>query len=193
MSPERPRANRRFYLRWAVGSLLPALAGCLSNEANPDPVAISENHSCAVCNMIVQNHPGPSGHGVYPNEPQVYGVQDGIVPFCSTICAYDYYFEMEEEEISPEVLYLTDYSKVNWEVYDQSGTKFITAHFAAESQTRVHNLTFVVDSDVKGAMGQSAIGFSNREDGKIFSNRYGGDMYKHVEMSRELIESLGFT
>jgi copper chaperone NosL len=193
MDLEPQMAPRRGFLHMAGGVVFTSLAGCQGNKTNHSPISIEEDHSCPVCNMIVHNHPGPSGHSVYPDNSDVSGVQDGIVPFCSSICAYDYYFKLKESGITPKAMFLTDYSKVDWEVYEQSGTKFISPHFSANAQTTVGDLTFVVASDVLGAMGESAIGFSDRDEAAEFSSEHGGDIYSHGEITRELIESLGFS
>lgn len=193
MRKETPADGRRNFLRAAGATVLTGFAGCLGEETTPEPVNITEDHSCAVCNMIVHNHPGPSGHAFYPDDPSVYGVQEpGVVPFCSSVCAYDYYFELDEEGISPREIYLTDYSTVDWEVFEQGETKFISAHFESTAQTSFEDLFFVVDSEILGAMGEAAIGFSDEDDAEAFADKYDGDVYPHSDITRELIESLGF-
>lgn len=173
-----------------------ALAGCLADDEErlPDPIAIEDDHSCPVCNMVIVNHPGPAGHAFYPDDSELPepDIQDGVVPYCASTCAYNYYFEYEERGDEPRVIYLTDYSKVDWEVYEDGNEYYITAHFEEDVHTDARDLTFVVDSEALGAMGQSVIGFSDTGDAESFAEEYGGDLYDHDSIDRELIESLGF-
>ncbi|WP_255191854.1 nitrous oxide reductase accessory protein NosL [Natronobeatus ordinarius] len=185
--------GRRAFLTTIATVGAGALAGCLGDDDGvPEPIAIADDHYCPMCNMVVVNHPGPAGHAFYPEEAEARAEQDGVVPYCASTCAYEHYFEKEEHGHEPIVLYLTDYSKVDWEVYEQGGQLFITAHFAAEDHTAATDLEFVVDSDVLGAMGESAIGFSDAADADAFAEEYGGGRYDHDSITRELIESLGF-
>lgn len=183
--------SRRRYLLAAGTAGASAIAGCLGAEELPEPIALEEDHSCQVCNMVVVNHPGPSGHAVYDADADVPGAEDGVVPFCSSACAYEFYFAQLEAGHEPVVLYLTDYSRVDWEVYDQQGIQFITAHFEAEAQAPASDLEFVVDSDVLGAMGESLIGFGDPDDAASFADRYGGEVFDHDSISRALVEGLG--
>ncbi len=187
--------TRRSFLATAGVASAGVLAGCVGSgdgDDVPEPAAIEDGHSCWVCNMIVVNHPGPSGHAIYPDGSDVPGEQDGIVPYCSSSCAYEYYFEQKEAGVEPLVIYLTDYSTVDWEVYEEHGAQFITAHFGADAHTDSRDLDLVVDSDVLGAMGESLIGFSDSSEAEEFADQYGGDIYDHDSVTRELVESLGF-
>lgn len=194
MNWERP-TRRSFVVTVGMASA-GALAGCLDGEEDelPAPIAIEDDHHCPVCNMVVVNHPGPAGYAFYPDDADIpeQDVQDGVVPYCASTCAYEYYFEYEEFGEEPRVIYLTDYSKVDWDVYEDGDVYYITAHFEADVHTDARELTFVVDSEALGAMGQSVIGFSDPEDAESFAEEYGGDVYDHDSIDRELIESLGF-
>ncbi|ARS91466.1 nitrous oxide reductase accessory protein NosL [Natrarchaeobaculum aegyptiacum] len=189
------RPTRRSLFLTVGAASVGALAGCLTDEGElPAPITIDADHNCPVCNMVIVNHPGPAGHAFYPDDADIpdQDVQDGVVPYCASTCAYEYVFEYEEYGEDPRVIYLTDYSKVDWEIYRDGDVKYITAHFEADVHTDARDLTFAVDSEVLGAMGQSVIGFSDPEDAESFAEEYGGDIYDHDSITRELIDSLGF-
>lgn len=183
--------TRRGYLLATGVTGISAVAGCLGEDEAPDPISIEDDHDCAVCNMVISNHPGPSGHSFYPEDADVPVEDDGVVTFCSSVCAYKYYFEQREAGYEPLALYLTDYSSVDWDVYDEQGLKFVTAHLEAAAHADATGLQFVVESDVLGAMGESLIGFSSSDDAESFADQYGGELFDHDSISRALVEGLG--
>ncbi|MFA9425445.1 nitrous oxide reductase accessory protein NosL [Natronorubrum sp. A-ect3] len=186
---------RRRFLQAAGVAGSVALAGCFGDDGTDevdDPISIESGHDCVVCSMVVDQHPGPSGHAFYPADDDVHGTDDdGIVAYCSSACAYEHYFEQYESGHEPLVLYLTDYSSVDWDVYEEQGLEFITAHLEAEAHAPATDLEFVVDSDVLGAMGESLIGFGSAEDADSFADEYGGERFDHDSVTRELVDSLG--
>lgn len=188
-----PRWTTRRSMLAGVGTTCAmALAGCLgSDDGLPEPIAIEDDHTCPLCNMVVVNHPGPAGHAYFPDDADV-REQDGVVPYCASTCAYEHYFEQKELDEKPTVIYLTDYSRVDWDVYEEDESKFITAHLEADDHTDARELTYVVDSEVLGAMGESIIGFSDPDDADAFADEYGGEIHDHESLNRELVESLGF-
>lgn len=187
--------TRRSFLAGTGAAGASALAGCLGDgddDRVPEPIAIQDDHTCPMCNMVVVNHPGPAGYSFFPDDADVVEQDGGVVPYCASTCAYEHYFEQKEFDQEPIVIYLTDYSRVDWDVYEEEGLLFITAHFEAEAHAPARELTFVVDSDVLGAMGESAIGFGEPADADAFTEEYGGEIHDHDSLNRELIESLGF-
>ncbi|QFU82788.1 nitrous oxide reductase accessory protein NosL [Natronorubrum aibiense] len=187
-------APRRRFLQAAGVAGTVVVAGCFGSGDDesdvPDPISIDSDHDCAVCNMVIENHPGPVGHAFYEDE-SLRGAEDGVVHYCSSACAYEYYFEQLEAGHEPIVLYLTDYSAVDWEIIEDQGIEFISAHLEAEANASATDLEFVVDSDVFGAMGESLIGFTSAEDADSFTEEYGGERFDHESVTRELIDSLG--
>ncbi|ELY44271.1 nitrous oxide reductase accessory protein NosL [Natronorubrum sulfidifaciens] len=185
--------HRRQFLRTAGVAGTVVVAGCIGDDDAddaPDPIAIESDHDCAVCSMVIESHPGPSGHAFYDDD-DLPSAEDGVVHYCSSACAYEYYFDQLEAGYEPIVLYLTDYSAVDWELTDEQGIEFISAHLEAEANASATDLEFVVDSDVFGAMGESLIGFTSAEDADAFAEAHGGERFDHDSVTRELIDSLG--
>lgn len=109
--------------------------------------------------------------------------------FCSGLCTYTFLFEHEDEQ-EPEVVYMTDYSDVDWEIDDGGEEPTISSHPEAEAFAQAEDLTMVVDSDVEGAMGADLIGFSDADEAEDFQDDHGGERYEHDEVTNELIMSL---
>jgi len=185
--------SRRAYLVTATASGVAFLAGCLGGGGEttvPDPVDIEDDQACDQCDMRIAMHPGPVGQAYYlddtPDElPD--DREDGHARFCSSWCTYVYTLERDP---SPAGIYTTDYSTVDYTVQTDAGTAVIDAHFGADAFADVDDLTYVVDSDVEGAMGGSLIGFSESADAEAFSDEYGGELVEHGDVTLELVRGL---
>jgi copper chaperone NosL len=168
-----------------------ALAGCLGGDgaAGPDPVAIEADWSCDVCGMVVTNHPGPNAEIYYADERP--NDHDNPARFCSTWEAFQFDFEKRDAGWSREAFYVTDYASVDYDVFQESGDPLISSHAEADAFTDATDVTFVVASDVKGAMGEDLIGFSDSADAEDFAEQYGGDVVAFADVTRETIAGLG--
>lgn len=187
------RLSRRGLLSLTAAGGVVFLAGCLGDEDVPDPVSLDEGQSCDNCNMQIDVHPGPVGQAYYLDDPPSdlpEDRSDGVAYFCSSWCAYTWILEREEQGSEPAVIYTTDYSAVEEEVYDDGGTLVVSAHLEAEAFGEAADLTYVVDSEVEGAMGASLVGFSESADAEAFADEYGGVLVDHGDITRELVASL---
>lgn len=159
----------------AVGAEL--LAGCSSGESNggapPDPIPLAANRECDVCGMVISEHPGPNGQIFYrEHSPENH---DAPARFDSTkACLFPYYFEHEQRGWTAEVVYVTDYSTVDYEISDIEGRTYIETATSAETFSNAEDVVFVVGSDVHGAMGPDFIPFSDEDDGASFTDEFGG-------------------
>ncbi|MCU4924991.1 nitrous oxide reductase accessory protein NosL [Halobacteria archaeon AArc-dxtr1] len=115
--------------------------------------------------------------------------EDRPAQFCSSVCTYTFLFDNEDDQ-EPDVVYLTDYSTVEYTVSDDGDTPEISSHVQADDFERASELTLVVDSEVEGAMGRSMIGFSDPDDADEFQSEHGGDRYEHDDVTRDLVMSL---
>ncbi len=190
---ERQEAGAVTRRRFVVGAVgLAAVSGCLGNGEVPDPVALDDGQSCEVCQMVIEEPPGPVGQAFYDEEEALPEGRDVDEPacFCSSTCTYEYVLDEADLGTDPVVVYLTDYSTVDWEVYEEQGIEFVTAHLEAEAFGDAEGLTLVAGSDALGAMGQSMIGFSEAADAEAFVDDHGGQLVDHDDVSRELIDGL---
>ncbi len=196
---ERVRASRYPTRRVVLGTIaagaVGGLAGCLGDDEEvPDPISLDEDgHHCDECNMVIQNHPGPVGQSFYLDDapPAVEDREDGIAWFCSSLCMYQFILDHDGQGFEPVGSYGTDYSTVEYDLSEDGGATVITADVNADSFAPTDELTFVVDSDVQGAMGSSLIGFSDEGDANSFASEHDGELYEEDEISDELLAALG--
>jgi copper chaperone NosL len=186
--------TRRALLTTVAAGGVGAFAGCLGgSREGPDPVSLDQGQSCDQCNMRIEMHPGPVGEAFYGDDapPSLPGDREnGIAWFCSSYCTYTYILENEERGHEPSISYGTDYSNVDYEIRETNGAAVISAHLEAENFVDLQALSFVVNSDVEGAMGGSLIGFTDGDDAEAFADEYGGDVIAHGDVSREVLSGL---
>lgn len=182
----------------AVGTVgTVALAGCLGDdEDHPEPIALDGDKECDQCGMVIEDYPGPTGQSFYEDDvpegrDEMVDGEHGPAWFCSLPCLYTYDFDQEDFGHEPIVQYATDYSSVDWEVEEDGVGPEISAHLEAEAYADVTDLSFVVNSDIVGAMGEDLVGFSDADDADSFADEYGGEVIGHGDVSRELIDGLG--
>jgi len=180
---------RRRYLAASAAVAGAALAGCGGNGEVPAAVTLTDADSCDVCGMIITAHPGPNAEIFYANNaPEGH---DNPAHFCSTWEAFQYDFRKQDEGWQREVFYVTDYSSVDYEVYTESGKTFITSHPEASAFVDATTVTFVVRSDVNGAMGKDLIAFGEEADAEAFQGEYGGDLLSFGDVDEQTIAGLG--
>jgi len=169
------------------------LAGCLSggdggSEA-PDPVTLDESDSCDVCGMVVPNHPGPTSEVFYADEEPAGHANPAR--FDSTWEAFQFDFERQDRGWSREAFYVTDYSAVDYDVFEDGGDTLVSTHPEADAFADAESVTFVVGSEVVGAMGQDLIGFGDEGDAEAFQSEYGGDLAEFGDVDEATVASLG--
>ncbi len=174
-------------------ALTVGLAGCQGSESSdgemPEPVALTQGDQCEVCGMVIPNHPGPSAEIFYAdNEPSGH---ENPARFDSTWEAFQYDFERQNRGWTHDVFYVTDYSSVDYELTTDGGDTLISTHVAAEDFVDATTVTFVVGSEVKGAMGRDLIGFSETADAEQFQRDHGGDLRSFDEVTEQTIAGLG--
>lgn len=180
------RLTRRGIL--AAGTI--ALAGCLGDETAepPDPIDLQGQHFCDYCGMDIEAQPGPVGEAFFDGD--IPSDREGPAWFCSGQCTYNYLFEQEATGVDAVVVYLTDYSAVSWSVSAEDDLNFLSAHLEADAFGNAQELTLLVDSDLRGAMGPDLIGFSEESEADEVRENYGGSLYHHDEVTPELVAAL---
>mgnify|MGYP000070016451 CR=1 FL=1 len=189
--------TRRALLGATAAAGVASVGGCLGflgGEEAPDPATIEAGTACDQCNMIIDRHPGPVGQSYYVDDApgELEDREDGRANFCSTWCMYSYTLNQEQRGFEATGSYSTDYSAVDYDIGEDAGTLVIdpSPHLDADAFAPVSELTYVVDSDVEGAMGSSLVGFSDGDDASAFADEYGGELVEHGEISYELISAL---
>ena len=169
-----------------------AVAGCLTGDDDdvPEPITIEAGQICDNCTMDIVDYPGPVGQSFYDDpEALLDDAEDRPAQFCSSLCTYAFLFEHEDDQ-EPEVVYLTDYSTIDYEIDTGGDEPEISSHVDADDFGQADDLTLIVDSEVEGAMGASIIGFSDADEAAAFESDYGGDSYEHEDVSQDLLMSL---
>lgn len=186
-----PRGITRRHALLAGGSAVAlGLAGCSGGDGAPapDPVSIEAGWTCDVCGMVVTAQPGPSAEVFYAEEPNDH---PNPARFCSCWEAFQFDFERSDRGWTRHAFYVTDYSRVEYDVYREGGDLLVTSHPAADAFGDATGLTFAVGSDVKGAMGRDLIGFATAADAEDFVAEYGGSVVPFAAVTRDTIAGLG--
>ncbi|MFC7134445.1 MULTISPECIES: nitrous oxide reductase accessory protein NosL [Salinibaculum] len=190
---EQTRLTRRAVVAGGVG-LAVGLAGCLGGGGDggdgevPEPVTLTQADQCEVCGMVIPNHPGPTTQIFYADR-QPSG-HENPARFDSTWEAFQYDFERQNRGWKRQAFYVTDYSAVDYELSTDAGDTLISTHVEAADFVEASDVTFVVGSDVKGAMGRDLIAFSDRADAEAFQGEWGGDLSTFDEVTEQTIAGL---
>lgn len=184
---ERHGLSRRRLLAAIGGGVTVGAAGCLSTDA-PDPVTLGDEDACDVCGMVIPQHPGPSAELFYRDEEP--SGHPNPARFDSTWEAFQYDFERDDRGWTRVAFYVTDYSSVEYEVFTEDDTTFISTHPAADAFTDATEVSFVVGSAVEGAMGQDLIAFSDDDDSRAFAEEYGGTVTGYDDVTRSMVAEL---
>jgi len=201
--------RRRQFVLAGTGALAVSLGGCLGGggdgsagdggsgdgdgsddgDAAPAAITIPEGATCDVCGMTIRQHPGPSAEIFYAEqEPEGH---ENPARFDSTWEAYQYEFERDGEGWEDVSFYVTDYSAVEYETFEDGGDTLISRHYEAESFASVSDVTYVVDSEVKGTMGRDLIAFTDESDAEAFQSEWGGSLTGHDGVTPEVVAGLG--
>lgn len=188
------RVTRRHVCAGIAAGAATALAGC-SNGGDSDAaptgdvpaaVTLTTDDACEICGMIIPNHPGPTTEIFYPQHTP--SGHENPARFDSTWEAFQYDFDRDWERT---VMYVTDYSAVDYDLFEEGGDTLISTHPQADSFVDAAAVTFVAGSEVKGAMGRDLIAFSERGDAESLQAEYGGELVGVDGVTPELIAQLG--
>ncbi|WP_423998118.1 nitrous oxide reductase accessory protein NosL [Halorubrum trapanicum] len=179
---------RRRLLAGIAAAGIGSVAGCAGGGSNSiAPVTIDDDQACDQCGMIVADHPGTVGQVHFEDDEPEGGRP---AQFCSATCTYTYRFDAEAEGRTPLATFLTDYSAVDQEVFEEGGDTMFSSHVESEAFARETALTVVARSEVIGAMGPDLIPFSDDGDVDEFVAEYGGEAMPATEVERSTLEAL---
>lgn len=169
------RYRRRSILTAAGAGVLMGLAGCLGGSGRAEPVSLTGGEACDVCGMVIEKHPGPNGQIFYRDRSPEGHANPARFDSLKQ-CFFPYLFEHRQRGWSAAGLFVTDYSAVEYTVDTGADEPFISSHPEAGAFAPARDLSYVVGSQVVGAMGPDFIPFSNRDDADGFAEEFGGEV-----------------
>lgn len=198
--------NRRDVLRaTATIACVGSLAGCLDDGSAsadvPEPVDLSGTKYDYQGGMEIGAHGGPNGQIFYRDEqPQPaagdtsaegFGDRENLAWFHTLVFGlFPYHFDRLDRGWEAEVIYVTDYSRVEWDIPADSDRPVMPAPTGPETFAEATALTYVGDSDVMGGMGPALHPFSEESEAESFAERYDGTRYEFDDIDRTLITAL---
>ncbi|NGM68373.1 nitrous oxide reductase accessory protein NosL [Natronolimnobius sp. AArcel1] len=177
--------SRRRVLVGLGGVAAVSLAGCLEDETaeeHPaDPLSLDDGQSCDVCGMVIEEHYGPAGQLFYADgEPED---RDGPAWFDSLAELLVYHDERVQRGWELRDAFVTDYSSVEYDLLEREGTTYVSSHVEAAAFADATTLTYVVDSDIEGAMGEDLLPFADEDDAAALVDEYGGEVRSWDELT----------
>lgn len=182
--------GRRDYLVGAVAVGATVLTGCLQSQSTegetPNPVSLDGGTQCDVCGMTIADHPGPTGQ-IFYRDHSPSGHDNPAVFDSVRSCLFSFYFEHERKDWTASVVYVSDYSQVDYDISEIEGNRYIDAVTAAEYYVDAETVEFVVESEIHGAMGTAFVPFSDTDDAEAFVENYGGRTVRMEDITPALI------
>jgi nitrous oxide reductase accessory protein NosL len=152
-------------------------------------MTLPDDATCDVCGMVISQHPGPTAEIFYVDQrPEGH---ENPARFDSTWEAYQYDFERANQGWQKSAFYVTDYSSVEYSLFEERGSTLISTHPQQEAFALAQEVTYVAGSTVEGAMGRDLLGFTDESDAESFQSEHGGDLITHGNVSPEVIAGLG--
>lgn len=204
-SNESPASVSRRRAVHAVGTgITVGMAGCLggSVESPPEPVGLSGQKTDYQGGMVIGDHGGPNGQVFYaeaepvPRQGPVQG-PDGTenLAWFHTLAhgLFPYHFDAVNDGAEATIIYVTDYSRVDWELPVNTERKTMPAPTAPETFADATGLTYVVESAVMGGMGPDLVPFSEPDAAERFAETHGGRTIAYDDIDRTLIAGIQMT
>ena len=178
--------SRRLVLRAGGAGLAVGLAGCVGGPGTPAPVALTGGVACDVCGMVIEKHPGPDGQIFYRNQSPA--GHDNPARFDSLKqCFFPYFLEHRQRGWTATVLYVIDYSAIDYTLQTDAGDTYISSHPEADAFAPARDLSYVVGSDIVGAMGPDFIPFTDRTEAVEFAAEHGGRVLAFADIDEGVI------
>ncbi|ELY91742.1 NosL family protein [Natrialba hulunbeirensis JCM 10989] len=153
------------------------LGGCLDEDDTDlepaTPTALDDGETCDACGMVIADHYGPAGQLFYAASD---ADSDGPAQFDSLTELLTYHEARSDQGWELRAVFVTDYSSVDYQLEDRNETPHISSHVAEETFADATGLSYVVGSDVMGAMGEEVLPFSARDDATVFADKYDGEV-----------------
>lgn len=159
--------------------LLLALAGFLtacgdkqedSQQSLLTSLHITQQDECHLCGMLIKGFPGPKG------AIQVDSAK-ALKKFCSSNDLFAYLLQPENAQLKKQA-YVHDMANADWHTPDD------------EAFVNVDNAWYVIEHQLKGAMGPTIASFGKREAAENFVQNHQGRIIRFEDISLELISQL---
>lgn len=186
--------SRRGFLRLLGASSVGSAAlttGCLGGDADdvPEPVNLSGGKFDDEGGMEIGRHGGPNGQVFYAdNSPREH---DNPAWFHTLVFGlFPYHFDRLDRGWEAEVVYVTDYSSVDWSVQERDRGPTMPSPTAPETFGDATEMTYVAESEVMGGMGPALHPFSDDEEARSFVDEHGGTTVGYDGVTREYVSTL---
>lgn len=196
--------SRRRTIRAVGTGVAVGLAGCLGGESEsaPEPLNLSGQKSDYQGGMIIGDYGGPNGQIFYADtEPTPKGRSADASPETKNVAwfhtlahgLFPYHFRMLNRGAEARAIYVTDYSRVEWTLPQDTDRKQMPTPTTPESFADATELQYAIETDVLGGMGPDLMPFSDAEEADAFASTHGGRTVGYDDIDSQLIESLQMT
>lgn len=167
--------TRRSVLAGLVAGGLAVVAGCIGegDSGAVKPIALDDGQTCAVCGMVVADHYGPAVQAFYDSHPDG---GSGPVPFDSVNEFVTFDAEQSTQGNDRIAAFATDYAQVDVTPIEGADGTYLPTVVSVDAFAPVEELRFVVESELKGAMGFDAMPVSSESVGEDLIADHGGEL-----------------
>jgi len=196
--------SRRHAIHAIGAGIAMGLTGCLggSGESVPDPVDMSGQKTDYQGGMVIGDHGGPNGQIFYADahpEPKQGPAEESEdtahLAWFHTLAhgLFPYHFDMVDDGAEATAIYVTDYSRVDWDIPEETERKKMPAPTAPDTFRDATGVTYAVETDVMGGMGPDLIPFSETEEAETFADEHSGRTIEYDDIDRQLFKGIQMT
>lgn len=173
-----------------------ALSGCLGgvigsgDGEQPAPVDLSGQKFDDQGGMEIGPHGGPNGQIFYEDHAPEDRTDSPFWFHTLSHGLFPHYFDHTNRGWSTEVVYVTDFSTIDYGVQERNGMPTMPSPTGNDTFADATEVTFVVESDVMGGMGPDLHPFSEMSDAESFTAEHGGETVGFDDVNRQLVETL---
>lgn len=187
--------DRRSFLASGIAPVGAGFAGCLGRVGlgdsgeQPEPVDLSGGKYDDHGGMQIGHHGGPNGQIFYAENAPDRG--ENPAWFHTLVFGlFPYHFDRLERGWEPRAVYVTDFSRVDYELFEREGQLHTPSPTASETFDDASELSFVAESDVMGGMGPDLHPFSDETEAEAFATEHDGTVVSFEEINPLLVERL---
>lgn len=186
--------NRRTFLTATAAAGSTALAGCLdalgSSGSVPDPVSLAGGKFDDHHRMEIGPHGGANAQIFYEGETPPDRDEGPFWFHTLVFSGFPFHLNRLDRGWEAEVVYVTDYSAIDWTVQEREGTPTMPSPTGPETFADATETTFVAGSDVMGGMGPGLHPFSDGSEADSFVAEYGGETLSFDDITLRVVQNL---